>query len=69
MVYLRPTSDPRKDSLAVGVAPHCTPQLPEDLRLLWAGTNYIHIALQDIKKLRQFIESKLPQNPTDPGDP
>ena len=68
MVHLCETCDPGKDPLTRLVSVHLFAELPEDFRLFRAGADDVHISLQDIEKLGEFVEAVLPKDPSHPGD-
>jgi hypothetical protein len=51
------------------ISVHLVPELLEDLRLFRAGTDDVHVSLQDVEELGEFVEAVLPQDTPHPGDP
>src|ERR1700722_7801289 len=58
-VYLRPTRNSRFEPVAVVIARYIIQKFLNEVRPLRPRANHAHFTLQDINKLRQFIQACL----------
>jgi hypothetical protein len=67
-VDLRPSGDPRASLLAQRIVLDVLAQLGEDARALGARADDVHVALDDVEQLGDFVETGLAKEATDGGD-
>jgi len=54
--------NPRAHALTPGVAGNLLAQVREDIRLLGARADEVHVAAQDVDELRQLVQPVFPQH-------
>src|ERR1700677_3065571 len=68
-VDLRPTGNAGFDPVALDVSRHHFLIKVVVFKRMWARPDDRHISAQDVKKLRQLVQTGAPQERTDAGDP
>ncbi len=66
---LRPAGETRTHEVAQSVVRDLADELGDDLRLLGPRPDHGELTPQDVDDLREFVEVRAPQDPTEPRDP